>query len=249
MLELIAAVVALATVGVPSVSEQRCAADETRAIVGARTVCLSYGATCRPRYQQRYRRYGFLCDGRYLDYDWEPLRRLLRVPTIAAGTSCPASPARRDADASGFPLYDFGPGPAQPTLDGSSGRAAIQLVWEPTEPPYLGWAGTKVLWGVPTYAGAVLIRGRQVDGPGELGFDLGPRWTRTVLPEIRLIGPEYDLRPAATFVRSPGCYAYQVDTFRSSYLIVFEARVAEAGSPKSSGRRHVQRPSAAGSAS
>jgi hypothetical protein len=32
------------------------------------------------------------------------------------------------------------------------------------------------------------------------------------------------LHPAATFVRTPGCYAYQVDTLRSSYLIVFEAR-------------------------
>jgi hypothetical protein len=88
-----------------------------------------------------------------------------------------------------------------------------------------GWAGTKVLWAVPRFEGAVLIRGRQLDGPNEVGFDLGPRWTRTVLSEIRLVGPTYDLRPAATFVRSPGCYAYQVDTLRSSYLIVFEARL------------------------
>lgn len=121
-------------------------------------------------------------------------------------------------------MLAFGPGPAYPTLGGSSVGAAIGLVWPPTEPPYLGWAGTKVLWTVPSYTGAVLIRGRQVDGPGELGFDLGPRWTNTVLPELRLVGRS-DLRPAATFVRSPGCYAYQVDTFRSSYLIVFEARL------------------------
>ena len=121
----------------------------------------------------------------------------------------------------------FGPGPAYPTVDGSSGRAVIVLVWSPMESTYLGWAGTKVLWTVPSYTGAVLIRGRQVDGPSELGFDLGPRWTHTVLPEIRLVGRS-DLRPAATFVRSPGCYAYQVDTFRSSYLIVFEARIGYA---------------------
>jgi hypothetical protein len=229
MLGLIATVVALATAGVPSVQQRRCAADETRAIVGARTVCLSYGATCRSRYQQEYRRYGFLCDGRYLDYDWKPLIRPLRVPTLAAGSPCPASPARRVGNGSSFPFFAVGPGPAYPTLDGSSGRAAIGLVWPPTEPPYLGWAGTKVLWGVPSYAGAVLIRGRQLDGASEVGFDLGPRWTRTVLPEIKLVGPEYDLRPAATFVRTPGCYAYQVDTFRASHLIVFEARVKEAG--------------------
>ena len=116
----------------------------------------------------------------------------------------------------------FGPGPAYPTVDGSSGRAVIGMTWSPTEEPYLGWAGTKVLWTVPRYTGAVLIRGRQLDGSNRVGFDLGPQWTSTVLPELKLVGP-HPLRPAATFVRSAGCYAYQVDTFRSSYLIVFEA--------------------------
>ena len=79
---------------------------------------------------------------------------------------------------------------------------------------------------MPRYVGAVLIRGRQLDGPNEVGFDVGPRWTRSVHAKIELVGPEHDLHPAATFVREPGCYAYQVDTFRSSYLIVFEAEFA-----------------------
>jgi hypothetical protein len=102
----------------------------------------------------------------------------------------------------------------------------LTLVWPPgaEHEPYEGWAGTKALWTVPRYSGPVLIRGRQLDGPNTLGFDLGPGWTQSVHPEIRLIGPDQTLHPAATFVRSPGCYAYQVDTTRSSYLIVFEAR-------------------------
>jgi hypothetical protein len=99
------------------------------------------------------------------------------------------------------------------------------MIWSPSEPPYIGWAGTKVLWAVPTYTGPVLVRGRQLDGLGRVGFDLGPGWTRAVLPEIRLTqGPTYGLRPAATFVQTEGCYAYQVDTLHSSYRIVFEAR-------------------------
>ena len=65
------------------------------------------------------------------------------------------------------------------------------------------------------------------DGPHEVGFDLGPNWTRRVHPEIKLVGPEEDLHPAATFVAAPGCYAYQVDTFRTSYLIVFDATFVE----------------------
>jgi len=38
------------------------------------------------------------------------------------------------------------------------------------------------------------------------------------------VGPQTDLHPAATFLRAPGCYAYQVDGRGFSYLIVFTAR-------------------------
>jgi hypothetical protein len=49
-----------------------------------------------------------------------------------------------------------------------------------------------------------------------------------VLSEIQLVGPDAFLHPAATFVRAPGCFAYQIDTARSSYLIIFEARTRTA---------------------
>jgi hypothetical protein len=110
-------------------------------------------------------------------------------------------------------------------LSAESGKAALVLTWTPTDgTAYDGWWGTKVLWTVPRYYGAVLIRGGQLDGANALGFDIGPQWKRRVLPELRFTGPESGLHPAATFVRAPGCYAYQVDTFRASYLIVFDAR-------------------------
>ena len=48
--------------------------------------------------------------------------------------------------------------------------------------------------------------------------------TTTSIQELRFVGPELGVHPAATFVPAAGCYAYQVDTRRSSYLIVFEAR-------------------------
>ena len=210
-----------------SAQAARCGTLTVPARIAGKVVCLSDGDTCRARHQARYLRYGFRCRAGVLEYDWRPLRRPLRVPTLAAGTACPASPSRPNGDATRFPFYFFGPGPAYPTLGASSGRASIGLTWSATDAPYFGWAGTKVLWAVPRYAGAVLIRGRQLDGPNEVGFDLGPQWTRRVHPEIRLVGPEHDLHPAATFVRAPGCYAYQVDTFRSSYLIVFQAHFAQ----------------------
>ena len=206
-----------------SAQAARCGALAVPARVAGKAVCLSYGGSCRRRHQALYRSYGFRCLGRSLDYDWAPLRRPVRVPTLAPGVACPAAVPRPSRDGT-LPIHLFGPGPAYPTLAADAGRASVSLTWE-TDPPSLGWAGTKVLWKVPRYAGAVLIRGRQLDGPNGVGFDLGPSWTRRVHPEIRLVGPQEDLHPAATFVPAPGCYAYQVDTFTSSYLIVFEASV------------------------
>jgi hypothetical protein len=131
---------------------------------------------------------------------------------------------RENGDAPSVPA--FGPGPAYPTLQVADGHAALTLFWPASnDPTYPGWGGNKVLWTVPRYYGAVLVRGRQLDGNNVVGFDEGPQWTWTVLPELRLVGPESDLHPAATFVRAEGCYAYQVDTLRSSYLIVFVARL------------------------
>lgn len=171
-----------------------------------------------------------MCLSGFLGYDWRPLRRRLHIPTLTPGSVCPATVPkgtigeRGGVDMSGIPA--FGPGPALPAgLTAVSGSAVLWLTWAPTaDDPYVGWWGTKVLWTIPRYYGAVLIRGGQLDGANALGFDLGPQFTRRVLPELRLTGPMDDVRPAATFVRAPGCYAYQVDTFKSSYLIVFDAR-------------------------
>jgi hypothetical protein len=115
----------------------------------------------------------------------------------------------------------FGLGPSYPTLDYEGGRTIVTL--DPSDSRGIPW--TKVLWSTPRYHGAVLIRGRQLDGPGTLGFDLGPAWTRTVLPEIRLTGPDPGLHPAATYAPAAGCYAYQIDTLTSSSLIIFDVRI------------------------
>lgn len=173
----------------------------------------------------------FDCARGYLDYWWDGLlRRPLRVPTIAAGTPCPASEVRGTLgdhgglDASTSPA--FGPGPAYSTLGVDRGRAVLHylLGWG-----YEGWDGTKALWTVPRYHGPYVVRGRQLDGLNELRFDQGPGWTNRLNEALRLVGPDASLHPAATFLRAPGCYAYQVDGRGFSYLIVFEARAFAAG--------------------
>jgi hypothetical protein len=180
------------------------------------------------RNHQAYRRYGFVCRKGHLAYDWARLARPLHIPTLAPGSACPATQPsgtlgqRGNTDAREAPA--FGPGPAYVTLgaEATSG-ARLTFVWPPTEAPYIGWYGTKALWTIPRYTGAALIRGQQLDGTSGLGFDKGPGWSDRVHNALRLVGPETVLHPAATFVRGPGCYAYQVDTLRASYLIVFRA--------------------------
>ena len=171
----------------------RCGSLAVPARIAGKVVCLRYGSTCRFRHQARYLKFGFHCLGGYLDYDWRPLRRPLRVPTLAVGVDCPASAARRNGDGTALPYFLFGPGPAYPTLAASSGRASVGLTWSPTDPAYPGWAGTKVLWAVPRYAGAVLIRGRQLDGVSDVGFDLGPDGRGVCIRRSDLSAP---VRPA-----------------------------------------------------
>jgi hypothetical protein len=205
----------------------RCPARSTRAIVRGRVACLSPGDFCRTRNRRAYRRYGFVCRNEQLAYDWATLaRRPLHIATLTPGSACPATHpsgtlGERGSDAGQAPA--FGPGPAYVGLGVETSGAMLTFVWPPTEAPYRGWYGTKALWTIPRYTGAVLVRGRQLDGDSGLGFDRGPGWSNRVHQGLRLGGPETGLHPAATFVRRPGCFAYQVDVLRASYLIVFRA--------------------------
>jgi hypothetical protein len=85
-----------------------------------------------------------------------------------------------------------------------------------------GWASIKVLWmAQPEVDGDVLIRGRQLDGPNRIGFGNGED------PEFQLRWPIRSGRtwgnlPSETRIRTPGCYAYQVDSQKGSEVIVFQ---------------------------
>jgi hypothetical protein len=88
------------------------------------------------------------------------------------------------------------------------------------------WGGQKVLWAVdPAWRGPVLVRGRRLDAPGGLAFE------DPAQPELLLNTDSYQGRasgwkdnPSFTRVRAPGCYAYQVDTARGTWSIIFTAR-------------------------
>jgi hypothetical protein len=235
-----------------TVSEtRRCAADEVRAKIAGRQRCLALGAACRARLNPALHRYFFHCAFSSLDYWWEGLgRRPMNVPALAPGKPCPTSSPSGDLARIGTQGAIRGPawgsGPAYPWgLGNEGGRPVLRFEYPPRPKLWAesGWGGTKVLWVIAaSYHGPVLVRGRQLDGPNELRFENGrPGFTdeKRLNPDwsLRLTGPETGANPATTRLRAPGCYAYQVDGRRFSYLIVFEARlVARESQPSALGR-------------
>jgi len=157
---------------------------------------------------------------------WRYLRRRpVRVPSLVPGAPCPADRPRGDLAvlATGIVGTAFGPGPVYPGLGSAQERAEFSFYYPPprTSGDYGSeWSGQKVMWILRRgFAGPALVRGRQLDGPNELRFDLG----LVPSPERRLRGSGG--HASSTRLRAPGCYAYQVDGLRFSYRIVFEAKL------------------------
>jgi hypothetical protein len=147
------------------------------------------------------------------------VRRPLHLPTLPRGAACPVSTVDDNAP---WPVYrvapGLGPGPAYPV---GLGREATLPLGPADTFGSTVWGGHKVLWFVASsYTGPVLIRGGRLDGPGDVRFDSG-----NVPPKVLLMppyaGPRY--RASYTRLKSPGCYAYQIDGTSFSTLVVFRA--------------------------
>jgi hypothetical protein len=155
---------------------------------------------------------------------WRALRtRPVRLPVLGQGETCNPSSGKVVAPQFG---EAFGEGPVYPVL-GANGAAQISLASATKEGD---WYLVKTLWiAEPSFNGPVLVRGGRIDQPGEMRFKSGPN----PLPNLELTTPLGGLPEAGeqtwrewpdyTRVRSPGCYAYQVDGLQFTYFIIFEA--------------------------
>ena len=88
------------------------------------------------------------------------------------------------------------------------------------------WLSIKTLWfAFPRYQGPVWIRARRLDGRGVIRFGESPSLVDPFLPEGPTINGTRGFRewPGATWIKSPGCYAWQVDGVSFSRVIVFRA--------------------------
>jgi hypothetical protein len=145
------------------------------------------------------------------------LLRPLRLPKVGAGQDCPTT-ASHHVLTEDFGGVALGTGPVEPLVQGSVNELA---------PWPAGWYGFKTLWfAVPSYSGPALIRGARIDGDGPVGFGENPFLGHLVFPPGPTVNEGLDgyrQLPGGTYVRSQGCYAWQVDGADFTYVIVFKA--------------------------
>lgn len=154
---------------------------------------------------------------------WAALRqRPLAVPTLAPGSPCPRTEGTRVSRA--FSLA-IGGGPAYATGLGPDGAYGYLQSGD----DFPGYVYQSVLADASAQ-GPLLVRGRQLDGPGTLAFASNPSQR---LPELTLgpggeqahtvsSAPGWRQWPVYTIAPTPGCYAYQLDGTSFSETIVFQ---------------------------
>jgi hypothetical protein len=161
---------------------------------------------------------------------WAALgRRPLDLPSVAPGAPCPVTPSRQIVPAPPASMAaesGIGDGPIYPVAHYFAEGTTLRLRSDMEDTP--GWFTTKVRWvGSPDYEGPVLVRGRRIDGDGEVRFEFDdPSGRRTRSPEMELEALSgWNDWPSATLLPSPGagCYAYQVDGTNFMDVIVFRA--------------------------
>ena len=154
---------------------------------------------------------------------WMGLRgRPLDLPHVEPGAACPVTPRqpRASKPPSAHDYYVLGNGPIYPNVTALGEDTSIRL--KPHMLRANGWYVEKVPWlNDSSYVGPVLIRVRQLDGNSEAQMDMENERPR---PDVALdaAAPGY-FWPGATYLRGPGCYAYQVDGNGFSYVLVFKA--------------------------
>ncbi len=158
------------------------------------------------------------------------LNRPLHFPALRRGQPCPASHgSSRSVTIAGDTGTEFGHGPIRVLIWTSRDGAAGLLAYTRAPP----WLGFKTAWfSVPAYQGPFVIRAVRLGHPGPVSLaGTPPAMAPIVVPP----GPTIDTVPLSNgrpgyraflsvfWVRSPGCYAWQVDGLRFSEIIVIQA--------------------------
>jgi hypothetical protein len=140
----------------------------------------------------------------------------LTVPALVPGAACPKTAT---AELSPFTGPVAGPGPIY-----SSGNTLFYTRAED------GSLNAKVAWiSRPDYTGPALVRGRRIDGSGDVRFAVGqgrpaPELRFEYETYVRAAGSEAGWRflPSSVVAATGGCYAFQIDGVDWSIAVVME---------------------------
>ena len=178
------------------------------------------------------------CGGARERVDEPPPR--LGLPKLEAGGGCPVSRHRPAEDVSPLgELVLFGDGPVYLATARPGGkRNAGYAMWHPDEgtidydawPHPDGRAADQLSWAAkPGFGGRVLVRGRRLDGEGEMAFKTfegdTARRSMTLGPDVgrsRFVDG-WRTWTGYAYPPSSGCYAVQLDWPDGREVIVFEA--------------------------
>jgi hypothetical protein len=151
------------------------------------------------------------------------LIRPLHFPHVAGG-HCPASPTGY-VSTPDFGSMALGRGPVRVGVD----NPVVHGIVHPGFGDFRGWLGIKThFFSVPAYQGPFLVRAKRLDRPGPVRLGSAPTQAG---PYVALAGRTYRdtggwrEAPDATFIKTPGCYGWQVDGLTFSEDIV--ARVGD----------------------
>ena len=154
------------------------------------------------------------------------LKRPLHFPVLRPGERCPTS-GGSPVNNSIFGGIALGNGPVRPILGEQSARDArrgiADLLSRSSAPP---WLVVKTLWfSVPSYQGPFIIRAKRLGNPGPIAMGESPTLAPLIVPPGPTMngGQGWRTAPGGTWVRSPGCYAWQVDGLTFSYIMIVRA--------------------------
>jgi len=156
------------------------------------------------------------------------LARPLHFPTLGPGGRCPVSTGSK-LDNSYFTGTALGRGPVRVLLAdrGDVLRGRVDLGASAAH----RWSALQTLWiAMPRYSGAFVVRAARVGAPRPIEVQasqtgLSPGSGPLVVAEGSTSNSQdgYRTVPGSTWVRSPGCYAWQVDGRGFSEIVVVDA--------------------------
>lgn len=149
------------------------------------------------------------------------LKRPLHFPVLRPGQQCPAtsgSPVSTPA----FEGIALGKGPVRPLIAMSGDLRAGVTDMAHVAP----WFAFKTDWfSAPSYQGPFIVRATQLGGSGPIAMGETPKAGPLVMPPGPSVNDDKGWRnaPGDTWVRAPGCYAWQIDGLTFSEVIVIRA--------------------------